>query len=110
MWRGELARRFPTSNSIRYFIPPVAVLGIVGGGVFGLVGLVTGNALLTAALLIPGVYAVFVVLAALETVRNGAQAFLWYLIVLPTIHFGWGVGFLLGFLKLTRNITARTGR
>jgi succinoglycan biosynthesis protein ExoA len=110
MWRGELARRFPTSNSIRYFIPPLAVLGVVGGAIAGVAGLVTGNALLPAALIIPGVYVVFVLLAAVETVRNGVQAFLSYLIVLPTIHFGWGAGFLLGFLKLTRNITSRTGR
>jgi succinoglycan biosynthesis protein ExoA len=110
MWRGELARRFPTSNSIRYFVPPLAVLGIVAGLLAGIVGLATGNALLTAALLLPGVYVLFVLVAAFETARNGIQAFLWYLIVLPTIHFGWGVGFLLGFLKLTRNITARTGR
>jgi hypothetical protein len=29
---------------------------------------------------------------------------------LPSIHFGWGVGFVLGFLDLTKNITAQTGR
>jgi glycosyltransferase involved in cell wall biosynthesis len=110
MWRGELARRFPTSNSIRYFIPPLAVLGIVGALIAGAVGLASGNAVLTAVLGIPALYAVFVLVAAFETARNGVQAFLWYLIVLPTIHFGWGAGFLLGFLKLTRNITARTGR
>jgi succinoglycan biosynthesis protein ExoA len=110
MWRGELARRFPTSNSIRYFIPPLAVVGILAGLILGAVGIATGNGPLTAVLIIPGVYVVFVLLAAIETARNGVQAFLWYLIVLPTIHFGWGVGFLLGFLKLTRNITARTGR
>jgi succinoglycan biosynthesis protein ExoA len=110
MWRGELARRFPTSNSIRYFVPPLAVLGIVAGVVVGAIGLVAGDALLLAALLIPGSYLLFVLGAAIETARNGLQAFLWYLVVLPTIHFGWGIGFLLGFLKLTRNITARTGR
>ncbi|MFC0678709.1 glycosyltransferase family 2 protein [Lysobacter korlensis] len=110
MWRGELARRFTASNSIRYFIPPLAVLGVIGGLVAGAVGLATGNGLLTAALIIPGVYAAFVVFAAIETARNGLRAFLWYLVVLPTIHIGWGTGFLLGFLKLTRNITARTGR
>jgi glycosyltransferase involved in cell wall biosynthesis len=110
MWRGELARRFPKSNSLRYFVPPLAVLGVVGGLVAGAIGIATGNPLLAAAMLIPGVYVVFVLVAAIETARNGIQAFLWYLIVLPTIHFGWGVGFLLGFLKLTRNITGRTGR
>lgn len=110
MWRGELARRYTKSNSLRYFVPPLAVLGIVAGLVLGAIGLTAGNPVLTAALIVPGIYVVFVLVAALETARNGVQAFLWYLIVLPTIHFGWGVGFLLGFLKLTSNITARTGR
>ena len=29
IWRGELARRFTTANSLRYFVPPLAVLGII---------------------------------------------------------------------------------
>jgi succinoglycan biosynthesis protein ExoA len=29
---------------------------------------------------------------------------------LPCIHFGWGTGFVLGFLTITRNITVHTGR
>jgi succinoglycan biosynthesis protein ExoA len=29
---------------------------------------------------------------------------------LPCIHFCWGIGFLLGYLKLTTNISAHTGR
>ena len=109
MWRGELTRRFPRSNSIRYFIPPLAVLGVLGGLIVGVIGLATGNGLLTAALIVPGVYVAFVLFAAIETARNGIRAFLWYLIVLPTIHFGWGAGFVLGLLKLS-NITTRTGR
>ncbi len=86
------------------------MLGVVGGLIVGAIGLAMGNPVLTAALVIPALYIVFVLFAAIETARNGVRAFLWYLVVLPTIHFGWGTGFLLGFLKLTRNITARTGR
>jgi hypothetical protein len=29
---------------------------------------------------------------------------------MPCIHFCWGKGFVLGYLSLTRNITAHTGR
>jgi len=42
--------------------------------------------------------------------RDGLRATLWFLVVLPCIHFCWGIGFVLGFLSLTRNITAHTGR
>ena len=111
IWRGELARRFGSANSIRYFVPPVAVLGIALTLILGLVGMAASIPLLVLALAVPALYAAFVIGAAVVAgARNGLGAGLWYLIVLPCIHFGWGTGFLLGFLKLTRNITEHTGR
>lgn len=110
IWRGELARRFTFANSPRYFVPPLAVLAVVAGVILGVVGLAVGPVWLALGLVVPALYAVFVVIAGLLAVREGLPTGLWYLIVLPCIHFGWGVGFLLGFLKLTRNITAQTGR
>lgn len=110
IWRGELARRFPKENGLRYFVPPVAVLGIVVGLVFGVVGAIAGS-WLVAGFAIPLFYLVVVVLAAIPVLRrHGMRAAVWSLIVLPCIHFGWGTGFVLGFLKLTRNITAHVGR
>ncbi len=108
IWRGELARRF--GSSIRYFVPPLAVLGVLGGLILGVLGVATGVAWLLLGFAVPAVYAVFVVAAAVVAAREGLRAALWYLVVLPCIHFGWGIGFVLGFLKLTRNITAHTGR
>ena len=110
IWRGELARRFGTANSVRYFVPPLAVLGVLGGLLLGIIGLIAGIPWLTLAFAIPGVYALFVVIASIRAAREGLATGLWYLIVLPCIHFGWGTGFVLGFLKLTKNITAQTGR
>ena len=110
IWRGELARRFGTANSVRYFVPPLAVLGVVGGLLLGIIGLVSGIPWLTITCVVPGVYALFVVIASIRAAREGLATGLWYLIVLPCIHFGWGTGFVLGFLKLTKNITAQTGR
>jgi succinoglycan biosynthesis protein ExoA len=111
IWRGELARRFGTANSIRYFVPPTAVLGILVGTVLGIVGLAAGPAWLQLGFAVPALYALFVIAASLVTAaKEGLRAALWYLIVLPCIHFGWGIGFVLGFLKLTKNITAHTGR
>lgn len=110
IWRGELARRFGTANSIRYFVPPVAVLGILLGVILGVVGLTAGPSWLALAFAVPAVYAIFVIAASVIAAREGILTGLWYLVVLPCIHFGWGIGFVLGFLKLTRNITAQTGR
>lgn len=111
IWRGELARRFKSENGLRYFVPPAAVIGITAGIILGIVGLAAGLPWLTLAFLVPGVYVLLVIAAALRcATRNGLRAGLWYLIVLPCIHFGWGAGFLLGFLGMTRNITKHTGR
>jgi glycosyltransferase involved in cell wall biosynthesis len=111
IWRGELARRFAKDNALRYWVPPLAVLGIVGGLVFGIIGALASLPWLLLGLVVPAVYALFVIVASVRAAaREGARTGLWYLIVLPCIHFGWGTGFVLGFLKLTRNITAQTGR
>ncbi|TQL47443.1 cellulose synthase/poly-beta-1,6-N-acetylglucosamine synthase-like glycosyltransferase [Homoserinimonas aerilata] len=110
IWRGELARRFTRENGIRYFVPPVAVLGILLGIVLGVIGAVTASWLVWA-FAVPAVYALFVLGAAVPVLRSeGPRSALWYLLVLPCIHFGWGAGFVLGFLKLSRNITAQIGR
>ncbi|WP_374007060.1 glycosyltransferase family 2 protein [Leifsonia sp. LS-T14] len=115
IWRGELARRFPASNGLRYFAPPVMVLGVALGTLLGIAGIV--QAVLGAApwllwgFAVPAIYVVIVVVSALLWGRrDGFRSFLWFLVVLPCIHFSWGIGFILGYLSLTRNITAHTGR
>jgi hypothetical protein len=110
IWRGELARRFTFANSIRYFVPPAAVLGVIGGLILGIIGLATGVPWLAVAFVVPALYLLFVVVETIGVLGSGIRTALWYLVVLPCIHFGWGTGFLLGFLKITRNITTHTGR
>ncbi|TFD42655.1 MULTISPECIES: glycosyltransferase family 2 protein [Cryobacterium] len=115
LWRGELARRFPESNGLRYFVPPVMVVGVTIGlllGIAGLVQLIAGTApWMLLGFVMPTVYLVFVLAATIAVTRpDGFRAALWFLVVLPCIHFCWGVGFVLGYLKLTSNITAHAGR
>ncbi len=110
IWRGELARRFGSANSLRYFVPPLAVIGILLGIILGVVGLLAGVPWLTFAFVVPGVYLLFVVAASIVAAKQGIRTGLWYLVVLPCIHFGWGIGFLLGFLGITKNIKQYTGR
>ncbi|MCU1438279.1 MAG: glycosyl transferase [Naasia sp.] len=116
MWRGELARRYPAENGLRYYVPPVMVAGVVIGLLFGLVGVLgvaTGDGprwpLLGFA--IPAVYVLFVLVATVVVaLPRGPRTALWFLLVLPCIHFCWGIGFFFGVAKLTRNIQAYTGR
>ncbi|MBP1300959.1 glycosyltransferase family 2 protein [Curtobacterium sp. 1310] len=116
LWRGELARRFPANNGLRYFAPPAMVvamaLGIVAGLV-GIVGAVLGSPVAWAALgfVVPAVYLLFVVLGAvLVARRSGLPTMLWLIVVLPCIHVGWGIGFIIGFLTRTSELTTHTGR
>ncbi|MBT1544955.1 glycosyltransferase family 2 protein [Curtobacterium aurantiacum] len=116
LWRGELARRFPANNGLRYFVPPAMVaamaLGIVAGLV-GIVGAVLGTPLAWALLgfVVPAVYLLFVVLGSVVVARrSGLPTLLWLLVVLPCIHVGWGLGFIIGFLTRTSELTTHTGR
>ncbi|SEN14510.1 glycosyltransferase family 2 protein [Cryobacterium sp. TMT1-3] len=115
LWRGELARRYPAANGIRYFVPPAMVLGVAVGLLLGIGGIV--QAMLGAVpwlllgLVVPAGYLLIVVIATIAVARpDGFRASLHFLVVLPCIHFCWGIGFVLGYLKLTTNITAHTGR
>lgn len=116
LWRGELARRFPANNGLRYFVPPAMVaamaLGVVAGLV-GIVGAVLGTPLAWALLgfVVPVVYLLFVVLGSVVVARrSGLPTLLWLLVVLPCIHVGWGLGFIIGFLTRTSELTTHTGR
>ncbi|WP_271178203.1 glycosyltransferase family 2 protein [Leifsonia poae] len=115
VWRGELARRFPSANGVRYFVPPAMVVAVVLGFLVGIAGIVQAvvgaQPWLLLGFAVPVFYALVVVASAVVWGRrDGFRSFLWFLVVLPCIHFCWGIGFLLGFLSLSRNITAHTGR
>lgn len=114
LWRGELARRFPKANTLRYLAPPVMVVGVAVAVILGVVGLLgcgTSIGWLTIAFIVPALYLLVVAASAVPLAgTSGVRAALWFLVVLPCIHFAWGIGFVLGFVKLTRNITEHTGR
>ncbi|ROS60650.1 cellulose synthase/poly-beta-1,6-N-acetylglucosamine synthase-like glycosyltransferase [Curtobacterium sp. PhB172] len=116
LWRGELARRFPANNGLRYFVPPAMVAAMAVGilaGVVGVVGAALGSPVAWALLgfAVPAVYLLFVVLGSVAVARrSGVATFLWLLVVLPCIHVGWGLGFIIGFLTRTSELTTHTGR
>jgi hypothetical protein len=87
-------------------------LGILAGLV-GVIGAVLGSPVAWAVLgfVVPAVYLLFVVLGAvLVARRSGLPTMLWLIVVLPCIHVGWGIGFIIGFLTRTSELTTHTGR
>ena len=104
LWRGELARRFPAANGIRYFIPPVMVLGVLLGLLAGIGGIMQAMAGATPWLLVGLADPRGVRCSSSSSRRSspleahGASSAAWFLVVLPCIHFSWGVGFVLGYL------------
>lgn len=107
-WRGELVRRFGRRNSIRYFAPPALVLLVVIAAVVGilqLTGVVSGAASLIASVVyVPlAAYVLLVLAVALAPAGGGVRQRLWTLLVLPTMHLAWGVGFLGGVLRGARD-------
>ncbi|WP_065959751.1 glycosyltransferase family 2 protein [Curtobacterium sp. UCD-KPL2560] len=116
LWRGELARRFPANNGLRYFAPPAMVVAMALGlvaGIVGVVGAALGSPVAWAMVgfVVPAVYLVFVLLGSVVVARrSGLRTLLWLLVVLPCIHVGWGVGFIIGFLTRTSELTTHTGR
>lgn len=112
MWRGELSRRFPSRNTLRYFVPPLMVIGVTVGMLLGIGGIVQAAVgvvpWLLAAFAVPAFYALTVLLAAVGMPGPiSARARLWLLLVLPCIHFCWGIGFIPGYLLLASNIAAQ---
>ncbi len=92
VWRGDLTRRDIKGASIRYFAPPVLVLGLVSG----LVALAAGNVLGVVPL--AGYLAA---VAALAVTSGGLslKSRVALMVALPTIHLSWGAGFIFGFLR-----------
>lgn len=116
LWRGELARRFPANNGLRYFVPPAMVAAMAVGilaGIVGIIGAALGSPVTWALLgfAVPTVYLLFVIVGSVAVARrSGVATFLWLLVVLPCIHVGWGLGFIIGFLTRTSELTTHTGR
>ncbi|MEV4774272.1 glycosyltransferase family 2 protein [Microbacterium sp. LWH12-1.2] len=107
-WRGELVRRFGRRNGIRYFAPPALVVLIAVALVVAalqLIGVITGIASVIASLVyLPLVaYVVLVLGVALAPGGGGLRQRLWTLLVLPTMHISWGLGFLGGVLRGARD-------
>ncbi|SEB96891.1 Glycosyltransferase, catalytic subunit of cellulose synthase and poly-beta-1,6-N-acetylglucosamine synthase [Microbacterium hydrocarbonoxydans] len=108
-WRGELVRRFGRRNGIRFFAPPALVILVavaVVVGVLQLSGVLSGalSAILSAIAYLPLLaYVLLVVAVAALPGGGGIRQRLWTLLVMPTMHLSWGLGFLGGVLRGARD-------
>ena len=85
-WRRVVSRRHSGTINYRYLAPPFALLGFSASLVLGI--------LLSSIFFIPAlVYLLFVVLASLK-ISTSIGEYLLLLLVIPTMHFAWGAGFI----------------
>ena len=85
-WRRVVSRRHSGTINYRYLAPPFALLGFSASLVLGV--------LLSSIFFIPAlVYLLFVVLASLK-ISTSIREYLLLLLVIPTMHFAWGAGFI----------------
>jgi glycosyltransferase involved in cell wall biosynthesis len=92
VWRGELTRRAPAKASLRYFLPPLALLimvGLIVSASFGIIGELE--------LIIPlAVYLLAVSFAATTAKSLSIADRLAVFIALPVMHLSWASGFWIG--------------
>lgn len=89
-WRAAITRKNFARANLRYFAPPVMVVGTLGGLV---ASIATGSLI---GVIPSAFYLGFVALAAVSAKNLDLRSRLNLLVVLPTMHFAWGIGFIVG--------------
>lgn len=98
-WRHEVMRRHPETrtrkSALRYYAPPLAVVGIVGGTISAFVGsALQFFPLAFWGFMAPFSYTLLTLISALSLAKRARSGALWLPIVLVTMQLSWGVGFL----------------
>ena len=84
-WRRVVARRHKGTINLRYLAPPIALVCFVGSLLLGLIHPL---------LLIPAAtYLVAIVISA-TTIASSIGQYFYLLLIIPTMHFSWGAGFI----------------
>ena len=100
-WRKQVTKTYPETVSMRYLAPPVTVSGLIAGFVMVLFSKILDINWLQIGWLAPLVYLTVILLAFLSIgSKIGLLSRLYLLLVLPTMHLSWGVGFLKGSKRL----------
>jgi glycosyltransferase involved in cell wall biosynthesis len=104
-WRREVMRQHPetrrTKSALRYFAPPVAVLGVAGGLLAGIIGSVLQIFPLAFwGFLAPLGYVCLTLISSLSLVKRANSGAWWLPVVLSTMQMSWGIGFLTSRKKI----------
>ena len=100
-WRKQVTKTYPETISMRYLAPPVTVSGLLAGFIMVLFSNILDISWLQIGWLAPLVYLTVILLAFLSIgSKIGLLSRLYLLLVLPTMHLSWGVGFLKGSKRL----------
>jgi succinoglycan biosynthesis protein ExoA len=84
-WRRVVARRHKGTINLRYLAPPVALIGFLTSLLLGLIHPM---------LVIPAAaYLIAIVFSAI-TIASSVGQYFYLLLIIPTMHFSWGAGFL----------------
>ncbi|MEN9752893.1 MAG: hypothetical protein RL670_584, partial [Actinomycetota bacterium] len=102
IWRGQLTRRKPARANLRYFAPPVLVLGSAACLLAIDYGFVLHSSILMLGWAPLAAYFALVLGASLRANNLSAAARGNLMVVLPAMHYAWGAGFILGFLRQAR--------
>lgn len=94
IWRGELTRRAPGKASIRYFLPPLALLLLVALVVLASLGVIG-----ELDLIIPiALYLLVLAFASATAKQLGIFDRLAIFVALPVMHLSWATGFWVGLV------------
>lgn len=104
-WRREVMRQHPetrrTKSALRYFAPPVAVVGVIGGLLMGIIGSVLQIFPLAFwGFLAPLGYVCLTLISSLSLVKRTNSGAWWLPVVLSTMQMSWGIGFLTSRKKI----------
>lgn len=100
-WRKQVTKNYPETVSIRYLAPPITVSGLIVGFVMVLFSKLLDIGWLQIGWLAPMIYLTVILLGFfIIGSKIGLLSRLYLLLVLPTMHLSWGVGFLKGSKRL----------
>ncbi len=88
-WKRAVLRLHPSSVKIRQIIPPALIIGII-------LGITLAASFSLWGLLVPGCYLICILIASLMQKSSKAIERIILMLVFPTMHIAWGLGFLIG--------------
>lgn len=88
-WKRTVLKLHPRSIKIRQIIPPALIIGII-------LGITLAASFSLWGLLVPSCYLVCVLIASLIQKSSKGVEKIILLLVFPTMHIAWGLGFLIG--------------